>query len=455
MKFIIIGAGDVGVSLAEKLSHSNQDVILIEKNEHNISRIPQHVDAQIVTGNGCCPKLLSNANIENTDYIIAVADNDEVNISACLMAKLLNPKVKRIARIRHLNLEESTISKDALDDFFDLIINPDQAGADNLFRLFQVPGASDLVQFVNGKLNVFGITIKENAPCNNITIKEIPFLFDSKPILIIAILRNQQLIVPHGEDKIEINDIVYAATLPKYTNDLFKFAGHIIKENRSAIVWGGTILGHFVTSQLQAAGVDVKIILKEEDLNDEILDKYINCLVLQGEGTDQRLLEEESVSTTDAFIAASEHEEDNVLASLLAKKLGAKKAMALVNKRTYMDLVTTIGVDAVVSTQMSAASAIFRHIHPEAIFSESALNAYDTNFIEVTISPQIPYVGKLIKELELPTSVLIVAIIRKGIVIIPRGTDIIEAYDSIVIFSNKKQLKKLSKTLEIKLEINS
>lgn len=453
MKFIIVGAGDVGLTLAERLSTSNQEVTIIEKNEANAARVSSLIDAKIIIGNGCDPKLLESANIAYADYFISVADSDEVNIAAGLMAKLLNTKVKRIARIRHINLNDSSISKEDLDDCFDLIINPDRAGADQLVRLFNAPAASDIVQFVNGKLNVYGLQILPNSQCHNLAIKDLPQVFNSKPILIISILRNEQIIVPHGEDKLYSGDTIYAVTLPKHTDELFELAGHENKKSKNAVVWGGTVLGHFVTSELQSNGVDIKLILEEKLLNDELLDCFPECLVLQGEGTDQRLLEEENIASTDAFIAASEHEEDNVLAALLAKKLGAKKVMALVNKRTYMDLVSAIGVDAVVSTQFAAASAIFKHIHPDAIFSDSALNVYDTNFIEVKLQPEMPYVGKTIKDLNLPQNVLIIAIVRNGNILIPKGNDLIEAYDSVVIFSRRKQLKKLSKQMAIKLDI--
>jgi trk system potassium uptake protein TrkA len=453
MRFIIVGAGDVGISLAEHLTGTNQDVVLIERNEHHLSKIPPSVDAQIIHGNGCQSDVLVNANILKADFFLAVADNDEVNISACLMAKLLNPNAKRIARIRHLDFNHPEIKLHNLTEYFDLIINPDQAGANHLFRLLQAPGAIDVIQFVNGRLHAYGIEIGKNAPCHNVQIKDLAKKAKNIPLVIIAIIRDKKLIVPHGNDYLYSEDIIYAVTPIKYTQKLFDLAGQKNKETRKVMIWGGTILAHFLTKKLQAIGVKVKLILSEEQINEETLDHYPDSLVLQGEGTDQRILLEENVSDADAYIAASPDEEDNVLAALLAKKFGAHTVMALVNKRTYLDLVTKIGVDIVVSTQLAAALAISKYIHPETVLSDSGLNAYDTGFLEITAYPDLPYLGARISDFKLPTGVLFVALVRKNEIIIPKGTDIIEEYDKMIIFSRKNELKKLEKIMDIKIDM--
>lgn len=453
MKFIVIGAGDVGINLAEFLTASNQDVILIERSEQNIAKIPSSVDAQIIHGNGCDPETLLKANIRKSDYFIAVADNDEVNISACSIARLLNPKIKRVARVRHINFSHPEINKKNLDDCFDLIINPDQAGANHLFKLLQAPGATDIIQFVNGRVHVYGIEVEKNAPCHNTQIKDLSKKIKNIPLLIIAIIRKGQLVVPHGEDYLYSEDIIYAVTHPKYYHRLFQLAGQNHKETRQVMIWGGTILAHFLTKELETIGVKTKLILPEDNITDDTLDHYPETLVLQGEGTEQRLLLEENINAVDAFVAASPDEEDNVLAALLAKKLGAHMTMALVNKRTYLDLVTTIGVDTVISTQAAAATAISKYIHPETVFSGSALSAYDTGFLEIELHEDMPFINSKISEFKLPQGVLLVAIVRKNHIIIPNGNDTLEDHDTIVIFSQRAELKRLEEILNFKIDV--
>ena len=218
------------------------------------------------------------------------------------------------------------------------------------------------------------------------------------------------------------------------------------------MIWGGSALGLFLARSLERTGTKVKLIMSDVESLGEIVDEFQDILILRGEGTNQELLIEENIHDVDVFIAASLHEEDNILASLLAKKLGAQMSMALVNKATYLPLVSAIGVDVVVSSHVAAASAIFRHIHAGSILSEFSLKQHEAGFIEIQANEENPFLGKPLKTLKLPAGILISAIVRGDTVIIPSGDDTFELGDHVVIFVLRSAMKRLKKLLGLKLE---
>lgn len=452
MKFIIIGAGAVGTNLSQRLATGQHDVVLIERFEHNIDKVAASLDVEILLGNGAQPELLAQAGIATADYVISVADNDAVNIAACLAAKLLNPRVKRIARIRDINFLHKDIAEEHVREYFDLIINPDQAAADYFMQLFKVPGAKEVVDFCDGKLRVLALSIAENSKIAGTQIKNFTDLQDQFPLLIIAILRRNKLIVPRARDTIQEGDLVYFVTVPEKTNVLFEICGRSLARGRSAMIWGGNFLGRSLVRSLEAQGIQVKFIISNPELALEVVDEFEDTLILHGSGTDQNLLVEENISEIDAFVAVTPDEENNILGSLLAKRLGVPLVMSLINKNTYLNLVHAIGIDVAVSSQVAAAKAIFHHIHSEAVISEFSLRNLGAGFIEIEVSSGMPITGKTLAEIKSPHGVIFSAIVRGGQVIIPRGSDLILAGDRLVLFVLNTAQKKIEKLLGMKLE---
>ncbi len=453
MKFIIIGAGDVGVTLSKKLVMEQHDVTLVERYEHHVSKAAAGLDIELVYGNGCAPDVLARAGIHTADYLIAVADHDEVNISACLVARLLNPETRRIARIRDINLMHKDISPARLGEYFDFIINPDQAAANYLLQLFQVAGAKEVIDFCNGKLRVLGISLSDMSPLLNRRLRDVVEIREKLSVLVIGIVRNNRLYVPTGDDIFEPGDIIYCITPPENTSRLFEYAGRNHIQSKSAVIWGGNPLGKAVAHALEAEGTKIKLIVSEEESSHELLDDFKEVLILQGDGKDGNLLVEENIADVDAFIAVTADDEDNILAALHARKLGAKSSMAHVNKGTYLALVHAIGVDVVVSSRIAAASAIFTHIHSDSMVSRFSLRHLGAGFLEYRVKKDTPIVGRTLSELQIPRGILFAAIVRGEEFIIPGGRDMVFEDDIIIIFVTDKQQKKLEKILKTKLEL--
>jgi trk system potassium uptake protein TrkA len=455
MHFIVLGAGDVGTTLAEQLVREQHDVVLIDRDEAKLTTASSHLDVQPVAGNGCLPEVLIRAGLNTADYFIAVADQDEVNISACMSARLINPEAKRIARLREISYEHKDIVEDQVQDYFDLTINPVQAAADYLFRLFQVAGAREVIDFCEGRLQVIGLDVKSHSPYVGKKLKELAELREKLHMLIIAIVRDGELLVPRGNDELKAYDTVYCITPPERIGMFFEMVGNTFARAKSAMIWGGNPLGKRLAHDLEEQGVKVKLIASQEESTHELLDEFHHILVLTGDGKDRELLLEENIHESDAFIAVTPDEEDNILSALLAKKLGSRTSMALVNKATYMPLVHAIGVDVAVSSRAAAANAIFAHIHSEALISDFSLRHLGAGFIEIEIEEDMPIAGKTIEKAKFPHGILCASLTRGEEHIIPLGDTVLTPGDHVILFITRGDHVKLEKLFGKKIEMLS
>lgn len=449
MKIIIVGAGSVGLRLAQMLAASEHDVVLIEKDKARLDHVSSSLNIQTLLGDGCVPATLINAGISTADYFIAVTNQDAFNVMACVTAKLLNADTRRVARLRHTNYQNSHVSEESRDDLFELIVNPAVAAADYLHKVFQVPGANEIVEFADGKLRVIALTITAKSPVINRKLKSLDEYRENHPILIIAIDRAGKLIIPRATDKIRVGDIIYLVAPQEKTALLFELAGRPFHEGKSAIIWGGSAIGTQLAKSLEASGTHVKLIVNDTERAEELAAQFDQTLVLHGSGTDQELLLSENINEIDAFISVTHNEEENILAALLAKQLGVGTGMALVNRETYLNIVPSIGVDVVVSSLTAAASKIFKHIQGDALVSDFSLRHQGATFLDIIATQELSWIGTQFKDLKLPDGILICGIVRADQVIVPRGVDQIEVGDRVIIFISKPALKKVEKTLSL------
>ncbi|RMG43393.1 MAG: Trk system potassium transporter TrkA [Candidatus Dadabacteria bacterium] len=455
MKFIVVGAGDVGCSLSGRLAKNRHDVVLIDLNDDTLSKITTTLDVQPLPGNGCSPEILSKAGIHTADYVVSVADIDQVNISVCLISKLMNPEAKRIARIRDISLVHNDIPEDVLKEYFDLIINPDQAAINYMLQSLRAPGAKELVDFGDGQLRLIGLRIMPASPILNRSLASLKEYRENMPVLLIAIKRRNRLIVPTGNDQVKLNDVIYAISTPAQTARLFELAGKKLIKPKRVMLWGNGQVARSLSVALEQRGVQVKLIVDpDQDLPSvDVFDDLKKTLILKGRGTDQSLLLEENIGEFDSFIAVTRDEADNIIAALLAKRLGAKTCMALLNSVSYLPLVSAVGVDVAVSSRLAAATAIFNHIHAESLISEISIADQEAGFVEFYANADLPFIDMPIKSIKFPYGIIVAAILRKGRVIIPKGSDMICEGDRVAIFVLRSAFKKLEKMLKIKLEL--
>jgi trk system potassium uptake protein TrkA len=450
VKIIIVGAGEVGYHIAQKLSEENQDVFLIDKDPEKIRRITENLDVQALLGSGTSPEMLKTSGIKEADMLVAATDSDEVNLIACLLARNLNPYILKVARVRSREYlkEKELFSQDLLG--VDQIINPESVMVETIRNLMMVPGASDVIDFVEGRVKLIGITIKPDSPFAGRQL--LSFKGMEGKVLVGAIVRGEQVFIPHGEDTIRSNDLVYLVVKADELPHQFGFFNFENQEGRRVIIVGAGETGSALASALDQEKMNVKIIDRDAHKCAALAEKLEKVIVIHGDGTDKNLLQEENINDVDFLVAVTGDEESNVLISLLAKGLGAKKTITRINKLSYIPLVSAIGIDTVVSSRLSAIRAILQYIRQGRIISVTPLKGEHAEAIEAEALETSDIVNIPLAKVKFPKGALVGAIVRGDEIIIPRGDSIIKPKDRLIILTVQKVLPKLEKLLTVKLD---
>ncbi len=453
MRVIIIGAGVVGYTIAEKFSREGQDIILIEKDEKRIKEVKESLDVRIIHGSGSSPQVLMEAGIEKADMVIAVTDSDEVNMIACLIADTQSKVPKKIARIRNPDYLEYTriFEKDSLD--LDLIINPEKVAAERILKIIEVPGAIDVMDFMEGRLKLVGCRLDSGSGLVGKKINDIRELYTDVDLIIASIYRGDETILPSGNTVLRPADIVFALTPPDTATRLVALfrRGEELPTNRCIIVGGGDV-GYYLARPMEELGYQVKIIEKNEERCNFLAEKLDRTIVIAGDGTDRELLKEENIQETDTLVAVTDDEEANILTSLLAKRLGAKRAIALIDKPEYLSMVSTIGIDVAVSPRLASVSDILQFVRRGKVVSVKTLMGGRVEAIETIALKTSDIVDRPIKELKLPAGAVIGAIEREERVMLPDGDTVIRHGDRVLIFTHRKIVPKVEKILMVKPE---
>lgn len=450
MKIIIVGAGEVGFNIARKLSEESQDVVLIDKDPEQIKRVNEHLDVQAFLGSGTSPGILRAAGIGDVDMLVAATNSDEINLISCLLAKNLNPYLIKVARVRNEEyLQESRLFEpDMLG--IDHIINPMSEMVGRIQSLMEIPGASEVIEFVKGRVKLIGVTIGKDSPY--IGRKLLSFNQTEAKILVGAILRDNQVLIPGGNDVILENDLVYVVVRSDELDQTLRLFNLRDTTLRRVFIVGGGRTGTTLAKKMDRTGLSVKIVEKDGNQCAILSEALEHVIVINGDGTDKDLLEEENIKGVDFMVAITGDEETNILISLVAKGLGAKKTIARVSKWSYVPLMATIGIDAVVNPRLSAVRAILQHIRPGKIVSVAPLKGEHAEAIEAEALETSDIVNIPLSKVKMPKGALVGAIVRGENIIIPRGDSIIRPKDHLIIFTLHRELPKLEKLLTVKLE---
>ena len=450
MKIIIIGAGEVGYHLSQKLSEENQEVFLIDKDPEKIRRITENLDVQAILGSGTSPERLRTSGIKEAEMLVAATDSDEVNLFACLLARNLNPYILKVARVKS---QEYLQEKELFSQGFlgvDRIINPVAAMVEQIRSLMMVPGASDVVDFEGGRVKLIGVTVKPDSPFANRQL--LSFKGVEGKVLVGAIVRGEQVFIPRGEDTIRANDLVYLVVKGNDVPYEFGFFPQGENEGGRVIIVGGGVTGTALAVALEQTKMNVKVLEKDPQKCTDLSEKLKKAIVLHGDGTDKDLLQEENIRDVDFMVAVTGDEENNVLISLLAKGLGAKKTITRINKLSYIPLVSAIGIDTVVSSRLSAVRAILQYIRRGRIISVAPLKGEHAEAIEAEALETSDIVNVPLSQVKFPKGALVGAIVRGEEIIIPRGDSVIKPKDRLIILALQKVVPKLEKLLTVKLD---
>ena len=451
MKVVIIGAGEVGFHIAGHLALAKKSVVVIDRDKEALRRVADSIDAQAILGSGSSPLILETAGIKDAEIVLAVTDSDEANLVACLVADILSPDTKKLARIRGGEFDGYHQHFQSKAPHIDTVINPEIEVVKTIERLMSVPGATDVGELAGGRVKFVGVYLEARSQLCGVRLADLPDLLGDQRPLIAAIVREEKLIIPRGDDRLAAGDLVYfIAEAEKLDQALAPFDKESLTIRRVMVVGGGRI-GLRVARMMEARSISTKIVEKDADRCAFLAEHLHRTLVLQGDGSDQQLLAEENVSEMDLVLTLTDDEETNILASLLAKRMGASRAITKISKFSYFPLMKAIGLELVISPRLSAINSILQHTRPGQVLSDISIKGEQAEIIEAVAMENSDIVAKPLKDLALPKGVLVTGIIRDDVVIIPSGESVIQANDRVIIFARRQAIPRLEKLLAVKL----
>jgi trk system potassium uptake protein TrkA len=440
---IIIGAGDVGFNLTKMLSYEKHDVVLIELNEQRLKRARENLDAQVISGSGSSIRVLEEAGIKQADLLIAVTNNDEVNLLACIIANQFDVS-KKIARVKNkeFTLPISPINAKVLN--IDLLIHPESEVAQAVVNLLKQTAATDIAEFADGKIIMIGIKLDTKCEILQHSLLEVGQKYKELTFRTVAIQRRDRTIIPRGSDIFMNGDRIYIMSKKESLNEIISLAGKQNVRMENVMILGGGQTGAEIARKLEK-DINVKIIESNTDKTNILADHLEKSLVIRGDGRDLNLLALEGIIDMDAFISVTGDDETNIISCLMAKHLQVPRIISLINKTDYIPIIPTIGIDAFVSKQMVTVNNIFKFIRSGSIVSIASIPGVSAEIIEYIAKDHSKISSKPIRELHFPKGALLGAIVRKDEFFIPVGDSQVQRGDKVVVITLPTAIKEVEK----------
>lgn len=446
MRVIIVGAGEVGYQVTKFLALEEIDVVVIEKDPAKLDRISEDLDVATIIADGLSPSGLREAGADRADILLAVTDSDETNMIACMIAKAMFTIPRKIARIRNPEYfnNEKLLGKENLD--INPAISPEIEVANAIVRLLETPFATDVEDFEEGLIKIIGFRVPEGSNLAGVSLKNVRELSPPRHFLIGVVERQGNVIIPSGEDSIQPEDIIYMPVRKWEVGDAIRFLGASAKPAKKVMVLGGGRIGYNIASIMEAKA-DVKVIEKDPERCKYLSQTLRKSVVLRGDGSDESLLFEENVSNMDAFVAVSNNEELNIMSSILAKRLGARKTITIVNRIEYLSLAKGLGLETVLSPRLITASSILKYVRRGDILSLTSIADARAEVIEARITSGSRLLGRQLKDIKMPRSSLVGSIMRGEKIIIPSGNDLLNEGDKLIFFTLRESIREVEKLL--------
>jgi len=453
MRVVVIGAGEVGYNIADILSKEGNDIIVIDKNEERLKSISENLDVQTIVGSGSSPQVLKKAKLSQAEIMVAVTDSDETNIVACLLASAQSPSPFKIARIRNpdLNRDSALFDKNHLN--IDLCINPEREAVNDVINLMEYSGASEVIDFAGGNVKLVSFYVDSECSAVGKNLQQIMEIYQDGDILVASITRGDEPIIPYGKTVIKEKDHLFVFAKSENVRNMLRFFGKTAEPSERVFILGGDDIALMLAELLEKGGVDtIKIIEKRQDRCELLASRLDRTICLHGDGTDQDLLKEENIQDADYFIAVTDDEEANILSALLAKQLGAKKAISLVNKASYNHLIPVIGIDGVMNPRRASIGKILHFIRKGKVISATPLGDEKAEAVEFIALETSDITNRPLKDIDFPKGTIIGAITRNGEVIIPGGDSVILPGDHVILVALRSSIPQIEKILTVKLD---
>ncbi len=455
MNIVILGAGQVGSSLARNLAIEDNDITIIDTNVAALRELREKLDVNTRVGEASHPNVLEDANVNDADMLIAVTNSDEINMMACQIAYCLFRTPTRIARVRASGYLEhpELFSPDLIP--VDVLISPEELITNYIYRLISNPGTTQVLDFANGKVRLVAVKAYHEGPLVGHELKDINEHLPEVKVRVAAIFRNGKSIKPTGNTIIEANDELFVIASAQHIRAVVSELRSVDRPYKRIMIAGGGNVGKRLAKALEEGRYQVKIIERSPEVAKDLAETLNKTIVLEGDAADEALLIEESIEDIDIFCALTNDDEANILSAMLAKRLGARKVMSLVNRTGYVDLVENANIDHAVSPQQITIGALLTHVRSGDIVSVHSLRKGAAEVIEVIAhgdAGNSRVVGKTRDELKLPPGVAIGAIVRDDEVIMPHNDMVIEDNDHVILFlADKRYIPAVEKMFQVGL----
>ena len=451
MNIIICGAGRVGFTIAKQLSEQGHSITVIDTSSEDIQKIDDALDVKAIVGKATYPTILEKANAAETDMIIAVTRNDEINMLICQIAFSIFNIPKKIARIRsqdYLNPKFTTVyNKENLP--IDVIISPELEIAKSIQRKLEAPGALDSVPFANNKIRLLEILINDECKLININLKDLTKKYPNLDANVIGIIRDDKFLIPKKEEQIKKNDKIYVIINSSQTVETLEAFGHTEKVSKKILIVGGGNIGFNLAKNIEETldAVRVKIVEKDKDRAEILASELNNTIVINGNGLDEEVLAEANLEEAETVLALTNDDEDNLMVSVLVEKFAKddkeiedKRTMALVNKPNYSLLQDSLKIDDLIDPRMNTVSSILKHVHKGTIETAYTIMDGEYEVIEAEIIETSELINKELKNANLPDEIKIGAVLREDKIIIPRSNFVFLKDDKVVFLAKKDSI---------------
>ena len=455
MKIIILGAGQVGISTAEILAKEDNDITLIDNVASQVEGLQDRLDIRTIVGSASHPSVLEQAGGPDADIILAVTDQDEVNMAACQVAYTLFRTPKKIARIR--SVEYLTHREIFSDDSIpvDVIISPEQLITQHVLHLIEYPGALQVVDFAGGKIQLVGLKAYHGGPLVGRELRTIREDLPTVEARVAAIYRHDRPIIPEGDTIIEPNDEVFiVAAAPHIPIVMSEFCA-VEAPGQNIMLVGAGKIGLQLARTLEQNNYQVKLVEHGAERARQVAEQLDATIVLRGDAADEDLMLQENIDAMDVFCSLTNDDEANILSAMLAKRLGAHRAMALINRSAYVDLIESSVLDVAISPSLITVGSLLTHVRRGDTIAVHSLRRGAAEAIETIAhgdATSSSVVGRRIEEISLPSGTRVGALLRNQEVIIPHHDTVIEAEDHVILFViDKKHIRDVERLFQVKV----
>ncbi len=452
MRILIVGDGKVGHTLATELLREGHDITIIDQNEEVIKKTTDNLDVICVHGNGANAATLMEAEVGRADILIAATATDEINMLCCLIGKHLGAKFA-IARIRDPEYGESLqVLQHELG--IDMTINPERATAQEISRMLRFPFANNVEPFAKGRVELAEFLAREDDGIVGKPMKELTARHSDLPkVLYCAVEREGEVVIPGGDFIIEPGDRVHVAADLLTITQFFRHIGRSAKPVKDMMVLGGGRISYYLAKMVEKMGIRVAMFEHNPEKAKMLSEALPHADIIEGDGTDQDLLEQENLAGMDAFIALSDRDEENLMTGLFAQTRGVPKVVVKTNRYAYKDVIANLGLENLVSPRIITCNMILRYVRARVNANGTAVEKLyrlvdgKAEALEFIAKKGDPYIGIPLKKLDLRKGTLVAIILHKAKVIVPFGDDVIEAGDHVVIISTASGISDLNEVI--------